>query len=127
MPGRLVLHDGVDGVVADSVLARHLVVRHAAVVKPVTPDDVLQIIVSISDVRSSRDLRHVRGPGLDARTRLRRGALHRHQDLKLAVSDVPGGVGVQGGGGVYLVTHDQRPEGLDDVAAAVKITTKLHR
>ena len=49
VPGRLVLHDGVDGVVADSVLARHLVVRHAAVVKPVAPDDVLQIIVSISD------------------------------------------------------------------------------
>ena len=73
------------------------------------------------------DLGHVGGPGLDTVPGLGRGALHSDQDLKLAVSDVPGRVGVEGRGGVYPVTHYQRPEGLDDVAAAVKITAKLHR
>ena len=38
---RLVLDDGVYGVVAHCVLARHLVISDAAVLKPVTPDDVL--------------------------------------------------------------------------------------
>ena len=43
VPRRLVLHDGVYGVVAHGVLAGHLVIRHAAVIKPVTPDDVLSV------------------------------------------------------------------------------------
>ena len=41
--------------------------------------------------------------------------------------DVPGRVGVQRRGGVNPVTHDQGPERLDNVTAAVKITSKLHR
>ena len=74
-PGSLVLDNTVDGVVADCVLAGHLVVRHAGVLEPVAPDDVL---------------RHVGGAGLDAGPRLRRRALHRHDDLELRRGEVAG-------------------------------------
>ena len=37
----LILNHAVQHVVADGVLALHLVVRHAGVVEPVTPDDIL--------------------------------------------------------------------------------------
>ena len=74
-PGSLVLDNTVDGVVADGVLAGHLVVRHAGVLEPVTPDNVL---------------RHVGGAGLDAGPSLRRRALHRHDDLELRRGEVTG-------------------------------------
>ena len=72
-PGSLVLDNTVDGVVADGVLAGHLVVRHAGVLEPVTPDNVL---------------RHVGGAGLDAGPSLRRRALHRHDYLELRRGEV---------------------------------------
>ena len=74
-PWSLVLDNTVDGVVADGVLAGHLVVRHAGVLEPVAPDDVL---------------RHVGGAGLDAGPRLRRRALNRHDDLELRRGEVAG-------------------------------------
>ena len=74
-PGSLVLDNTVDGVVADGVLAGHLVVRHAGVLEPVTPDNVL---------------RHVGGAGLDAGPSLRRRALHRRNDLELRRGEVTG-------------------------------------
>ena len=48
---RLVLDDGVYGVVAHCVLAGHLVISDAAVLKPVTPDDVLsqRLLLLVSD------------------------------------------------------------------------------
>ena len=74
-PWSLVLDNTVDGVVADGVLAGHLVVRDAGVLEPVAPDDVL---------------RHVGGAGLDAGPRLRRRALNRHDDLELRRGEVAG-------------------------------------
>ena len=74
-PGSLVLDNTVDGVVADGVLAGHLVVRHAGVLEPVSPDNVL---------------RHVGGAGLDAGPRLRRRALNRHDYLELRRGEVAG-------------------------------------
>ena len=44
--GSLVLEHVVDHVVADGVLAAHLVIGNTGVVKPVTPDNILNIKIS---------------------------------------------------------------------------------
>ena len=44
--GSLVLHHVVDHVVADGVLAAHLVIGNTGVVKPVTPDNILERKIS---------------------------------------------------------------------------------
>ena len=72
-------------------------------------------------------IRIVGCPRLYGGSSLWRGPLQTHDDLELSVLvDVLGAEAVEGGGSVYPVSEDERPEWLYEVTAPVQLTPELH-